>query len=127
MSLSNKHDDWVRITDLAARVTAPRMRRFKVARDPVTGAIFIQVEGFVRDLTNPLDPGPWDWVGGRKGYVDTAQSDTDVFRMMLDLLIGFDEHETREAFLVDGERIFGPHITASALSLVAEMVDNPSM
>lgn len=108
-----------RVRELVGRITPPARRRFRVATNE-HGMVYLQVEGKVRDLTDPLNPGPTRWQRGTKAYISEHAVDSEVFQCALSLLITFDEHETREAFLVDGKRVFGPHIRTEALKSVCD-------
>lgn len=54
---------------------------------------------------------------GRSRAVDVTpeMTDGDVVRTAFGLLAAIEEHECREAFTVDGIRVFGPHIELGAL------------
>lgn len=110
------------VSRIVARVTAPQNRGFVV--NVQDGQIFLQVEGYVRDLTDPTgEDSTFGWQRGSRQWVSPAAKESDIFRMMLAMLIAFDEHETREAFLVDGVRVFGPHVTIDALKHVAHVTE----
>lgn len=111
-----------RVRALVARITPPARRRFRVEANE-HGAVFLQTEGKVRDLTDPLNPGPKSWQRGGKRYVSEHAVDSEVVQCALRALLDFDEHETREAFLFDGVRLFGPHITLDALKSVADTTE----
>jgi hypothetical protein len=102
------------------RITFPENRQIRAYYDADVNATYIQAEGYVPDLTDPLNPGPKSWQGGRKSYVIGSPCEGAFFQMCLDLLTAFDAHKTREAFLVDGKRVFGPHISLDALQSVCE-------
>lgn len=55
----------------------------------------------------------WGLVADRI-VVDTM-TDGQLARALLGMFLSFEEHETREAFTIDGLRPFGPHITLEAL------------
>lgn len=111
-----------RVREMAARVTPPENRRFRVDFNE-WGMVFVQCQGWVRDLTDPLNPGEHSWQGGAKHYVSEHACDNEIFQMMLGAVLAFDEHETREAFLVDHKRVFNPHISTAALALVCDDVE----
>lgn len=108
-----------RVREYAARTTLPENRRLRVDFNE-WGMVFVQVEGYVADLTDPLNPGPRSWQRGGKAYISDHAVENEVFQCFLSLVLAFDEHETREAFLVDKRRVYGPHISIPALSLVAD-------
>ena len=108
---------------MARRATLPPNRRVRVGSDPGTGESWVQVQGYVADLTDPLNPGPMSWQGGGKRRVSQYACENEFFQMLLAMVLAFDEHETREAFLVDGRRVFNPHISLEALKRVCDDVE----
>jgi len=63
------------------------------------------------------------WGGGGKAYVSEHATDSEIWQTMLGLLLAYDAHEVREAFRVDGKRVFGPHISTAALMTVCDDLD----
>lgn len=61
--------------------------------------------------------------GSGKVYVNEWSSDSEVYQLMLGLAIAYEQHEVREFFKVDGERIYGPHIAWYALAEVCNITD----
>lgn len=51
----------------------------------------------------------------RKWYVSTHASTSEVLQTALKCVLTAEEHETREAFLVDGRPVFGPHYDVGQL------------
>ena len=60
---------------------------------------------------------------GGKAYITQYATDSEIFQTLFGLAKSYEEHEVRETFLVDGARVFGPHIKTSALAQVAEDTD----
>lgn len=58
-----------------------------------------------------------------KRYPSQYTSDSEFFQMLLNLAIGYEEHEVREFTFVDGKRIYGPHISYEALQQVCDTTD----
>lgn len=111
-----------RVCKLVARITTPENRGLRVGMNEF-GMTYIQAGGFVQDLTDPLNPGPRSWQVGGKSYISEHAVDNEIVSCCLALLLAFDEHETREAFLFDGARIYGPHIQLDALAGAAPFTE----
>lgn len=109
-----------RVQHLARRMHLPEHRRLRVATNQ-HGMVYVQIEGWVRDLTDPHLPGEHSWQRGGKAYVSEHACDSEFFQMVLDRLIAFDEHEIREAVTVDGRRVFNPHLDVEALKSIAHV------
>lgn len=111
------------VRELVRRVTPPADRVFVVTEE--NRQVFLYVDGYVRDLADPDSGlvGVRSWQRGARQWISSTASESDIFRLMLSMLIAFEEHEIREAFLVDGVRVFGPHITIEALKDAAEQVE----
>lgn len=60
---------------------------------------------------------------GGKAYISQYATDSEIFQTLFGLAKAYEEHEVREFFLVDGARVFGPHIRTEALATVAEDTD----
>lgn len=60
---------------------------------------------------------------GGKAYISEWATDSEIFQTMFGLARGYEEHEVREFFRVDGEQVFGPHIKTTALATVARDTD----
>jgi hypothetical protein len=52
---------------------------------------------------------------GRKYYISSHCTGSEVFQTLFMAVLAFEEHEARECFYVDGVRPFGPHIHIQAL------------
>ena len=63
---------------------------------------------------------------GGKHYISEYACDSEIFQCMLSLALAFEAHEVREDFMVDGKRVFGPHISTAALAVVADQLDHRS-
>lgn len=80
---------------------------------------FLQIKHYRPDSVT----GQWGWGSGGKAYISEHATDSEIFQTMLGLAKAYEEHEVREFFLVDGKRVFGPHITTTALAKVADETD----
>lgn len=60
---------------------------------------------------------------GGKAYISQFATDSEIFQTLFGLAKAYEEHEVREFFHVDGERVFGPHIKTTALAAVADDTD----
>jgi hypothetical protein len=80
---------------------------------------YVQVQHYRADTNT----GEMGWGGGGKAYVSEWATDSEIFQMVLGLFIAYETHEVREAFLVDGRRVFGPHISTYALMEVCDRLD----
>lgn len=60
---------------------------------------------------------------GGKAYISEHATDSEIFQTLFGLAKAYEEHEVREFFHVDGERVFGPHIKTTALAAVARNTD----
>jgi hypothetical protein len=87
-------------------------------KDP-TGRLYYQVTCWRRDT----DTNVWAYGYGRKAYLSVFMTYSELVRLAFGLLLAYEEHECREAFRVDGVRVFGPHISVEALKTVADQVD----
>lgn len=52
---------------------------------------------------------------GRKWYISPFSTESEVFQTGLKAVLTSAEHRVREHFLVDGVRVFGPHLDVDAL------------
>lgn len=77
----------------------------------------------VQHLRPDTDTGEVEWGGGGKAYVTEWATESEIFQMVLGLAIAYETHEVREAFKVDGKRVFGPHIQTTALAEVCDRLD----
>jgi hypothetical protein len=75
---------------------------------------FIQIEYDEADIDDP--GGALEVQQGRKWFVGKHVSESEVIQTMLKAALASAEHRTREWFLVDGRRIYGPHMDANELS-----------
>jgi hypothetical protein len=92
---------------------------FKVGETEGMKYPFIQLQHYRRDAIT----GEWGWGAGGKAYITQHATDSEIFQTMIGLAKSYEEHEVREHFLVDGARVFGPHIDTMALKEIAERVD----
>lgn len=63
-----------------------------------------------------------DWTG-RKWYISTHATKSEVVQTALKAVLTAEEHESREKFLYYGKAIFGPHFSVDALLSIAEVQD----
>lgn len=61
-----------------------------------------------------IDTGQWGFGKGREYLIPPSSSDDFIVKTALKAALDYAEHETRENFLYQGERIFGPHIPLRA-------------
>lgn len=52
---------------------------------------------------------------GRKWYVSSHATDSEIVQTALAAILAAEEHEARELFLVDGVACFGPHFSVDDL------------
>jgi hypothetical protein len=84
---------------------------------------FIQIEYDEVDIEDPS--GPMQRQQGRKWFVSEFASESEVIQTMLKAALASAEHRTREWFLVDGKRIYGPHLDANELSAMLGAKEDP--
>lgn len=60
---------------------------------------------------------------GRKWYISTHMTPSEVVQTALAAVLMFEEHEARECFLFRGARVFGPHIHVGALQSIANSLE----
>lgn len=97
-----------------------RNYRFKVSEDEKRGdAIYIQLQHYRPDTyTGEMGLG-----SSGKAYISPRATVSEILQTMLGLAKSYEEHEVREDFLVDGKRIFGPHLDWKALHEIADRTD----
>lgn len=97
------------ITMMAVTEALNRIRcgEYSFITVPVHGGLFLQVEGFVKDVESQR----LTWHRSRKWYLDLQSSIDDVIRTAFKAIATWEEHELRERFLVDGRAVFGPHLS----------------
>ena len=57
---------------------------------------------------------------GRKWYISSHMTDSEVVQTVFLAIKTWEEHEIRETFTYKGERIFGPHFDVESLKEIAE-------
>lgn len=68
--------------------------------------------GFYIQVAFEADGEEWS---GRKWYVSSHATISEVFQTALKAVLTAEEHEAREHFLVDNKAVFGPHIDIEKL------------
>jgi hypothetical protein len=106
-----------RVQSLADRVEFRDNYRLRVERD--YRGVFVQVQCWRPDTFTSA----YDWGAGGKAYLSPHAVDSEIFATFFGLFKSYEEHEVREAFRVDGKRIYGPHIDYRALQAVADQLD----
>lgn len=74
----------------------------------------------VRKRRKDIDTGEYGWGYGAKYFISPHSTPEEIRQRALKACIDFSEHETREAFLWKGRRIFGPHLDHQRLWEAAE-------
>lgn len=77
---------------------------------------YLQICRYRKDVVTDEE----SWGYSPKAYLNGTMTDGDILRCGFGLLMGYLEHEAREAFLWHGRRIFGPHIPAEELWAAAD-------
>lgn len=90
-----------------------RTYRSKPGIKPSHTGYFIQIEYDEVDIDDPH--GPKLVQQGRRWFVGSEVNESEVLQTMLKAALASAEHRTREWFLVDGQRIYGPHMNADRL------------
>lgn len=108
-----------RLRALVERVSYRQGYRFKVGITEDMKYPFLQIEHWRPDTFT----GVYSWGKGGKAYITQWATDSEIFQTLFGLAKAYEEHEVREAFLVDGKRPFGPHIHTEALCEVADRLD----
>lgn len=109
-----------RVLALAARIDYPqRPAVLRLQRENLTARWYLQLQ-VARDDAITGDPGV-----GRSGkaYLSTHMTDSEIVQTIFGLIKGYEEHECREYFRLDGVAIFGPHIDYQALLVAARQTD----
>lgn len=96
---------------LAARVTYPD--HHWIVGTNGTNGFFVQIAYVETDVDKP-DSQPEEQ-RGRKWLVSEHSVSSEVFQTMLKAAITSAEHRIREHMLVDGVRVFGPHLSIDKL------------
>jgi hypothetical protein len=109
-----------RWTELIDRVQyRPDRYQFVVDITPGMKYPFVQLKCWRPDTFT----GVMAWGGGYKAYPSEHASDSEFIQMLLGMAIAYEQHEVREAFLVDGDRAYGPHIDVEALLSICHITD----
>ena len=109
-----------RLEEFVERVTfRPDRYRFRIGTTKWMKYPFLQVQCYRPDTFT----GEMEWGSGGKAYISEFATNSEIFQTMLGLAKGYDEHEVRESFLVDGKRPYGPHIDVEMLIAVSERYD----
>lgn len=104
-----------RVQTLLARVAVKSTSRWAV-KEKAPGVILLQYGELTRHVFTHALVEQY----GRKFYVSPHMTDGEILQTALLAAIQFAEHETREAFLFDGVRLFGPHKSVAALMHATE-------
>ncbi|MFW6598150.1 hypothetical protein ACQBAU_16155 [Propionibacteriaceae bacterium Y2011] len=118
---SNRDDFADRVDALAKRITYhARSMGLLIRRDGLPrGRWFIQLTVERRDsITGELGVGK----SGR-AYLSRHMTDSEIVQAIFGLIKGYEEHECREWFRLDGVAIYGPHIDYRALLVAAKQTD----
>lgn len=108
-----------RIKALVDRVTYREDYTFIVGLTEGMRYPYVQISHYRPDaITGKMGMGK-----GGKAYISQWATDSEIFQTLFGLAKAYEEHEVREFFHVDGERVFGPHIKTSALAAVARNTD----
>lgn len=75
---------------------------------------YIQHQQLLTDCEHPHRPALWQ--RGRKWYCSRHMTRSELVQTCLMAILAFEEHEAREGFYYEGQRIFGPHININALA-----------
>lgn len=106
---------WDRLTALKRRININR-KGYGLSTGMDEVGIYVMITCLRRDTyTGQVSEGQ----GGRR-YLNPKMTDDQIIRLTFGALMAYDEHEDREAFEVDGVKVFGPHITIEALKTVAD-------
>lgn len=108
-----------RIKELVDRVTYRDGYTFIVGLTEGMKYPYVQISHMRPDaITGKMGVGK-----GGKAYISQYATDSEIFQTLFGLAKAYEEHEVREFFHVDGERVFGPHIKTTALAAVARNTD----
>ena len=109
-----------RLHTIVNRVTfRPGTYQWRIGTTPWMKYPFLQIQAYRPDTFTA----EYGWGSGGKAYISEFATESEIIQTMLGLAKGYDEHEVREAFLVDGSRPYGPHIHVNALIGVSEIYD----
>jgi hypothetical protein len=103
------------VRQIAGRVNLPTQFKVEVGRDSM---VYIQILCWRKDIVTDEIA----WGSGGKRYLSAGATTDAIVRTIFSAYIAYQEHECRETFLFDGERIFGPHISVKALKGVASQI-----
>jgi hypothetical protein len=82
---------------------------------------YLQVKFLTTDNDNP---GVEYWAAGRKWYVSSHATESEVVQTALKAVLTSVEHEAREQFLYKGKALFGPHLDVNTLLALADQTDH---
>lgn len=115
---------------VAAETTTQRVRRlservslepFKFHIAPIKGNDKVVVISALRWRKDNDDPeGRFGWGEGGEYMVRDTYSDDAILKRFFVAVRDYQEHEVRESFLVDGRRVFDPHMPLDILALAAD-------
>lgn len=80
---------------------------------------FVQIE--YDEVDDPY--GPLATQQGRRWFVGSGVSPDEVLQTCLKAALASAEHRTREWFLVDGQRVYGPHQAVSERAMAGRMAE----
>jgi len=101
--------------------------RVEVDQEDPLGRVFVQLQHYRPDAFT----GAMAWGHGGKSYLSPHMTEGELVRRLLGAALAYEEHEVREFFMWRPEgtepgeerRVFGPHISVSALWDVADQLD----
>lgn len=77
----------------------------------------------VRFVAPDVDDWEPSWQHGRKWWLSSYMTKSELVQTALKAVLTAEEHEARERFLYQGRRIFGPHINVDVLWEASEHHD----
>jgi len=101
--------------ELAGIVSRVSYERFDWDIGTMGEGFFVQICYYEKDV----DTGKMNLQHGRKWYVSTHATPSEVVQTMLKAALTSAEHRVREHFLVDDARAFGPHLDVDELVAIA--------
>lgn len=113
-------EHWERVVRVCERIEY-RPETYQIYVGVTAGMKYPYVQ--VRCWRADTNTGEMGWGGGGKAYVSEWATESEILQMVLGLAMAYETHEVREAFRVDGKRIYGPHISSDALAEVCDRLD----
>ena len=105
IDLCQSRSSQLTIAEIIEALKRIECRNYEFVVTPTLTGCFLQVESIVEDVQS----GDLTRQRGRKWFIEKEATVDDIIRTGFKAVVTWEEHELRESFYFDGERVFGPH------------------